>query len=151
MQHLVVASTKSDLLFFTNTGKVYRVRTHEVPDASRQSKGIPVVNLIDIEQDLDQTETWSSLPGNERSDQSGPGVTKISRILCGRTSGQARRCDTRGIAQVSTGRRSEGHGNAQQNHTGKDEHHTYRKTEGDVTFSKLATLDSPQASPIAHF
>jgi DNA gyrase subunit A len=50
VKHVIVASTKSDLLFFTGSGKVYRVRTHEVPDASRQSKGIPVVNLIDIEQ-----------------------------------------------------------------------------------------------------
>jgi DNA gyrase subunit A len=50
VKHVIVASTKSDLLFFTRRGKVYRIRTHEVPDASRQSKGIPVVNLIDIEQ-----------------------------------------------------------------------------------------------------
>ena len=50
VKHVIVASTKSDLLFFTSKGKVYRIRTHEVPDASRQSKGIPVVNLIDIEQ-----------------------------------------------------------------------------------------------------
>ena len=50
VKHVIVASTKSDLLFFTCRGKVYRIRTHEVPDASRQSKGIPLVNLIDIEQ-----------------------------------------------------------------------------------------------------
>jgi DNA gyrase subunit A len=50
VQHLVVGSTKSDLLFFTDDGKVFRIRTHEVPDASRQSRGIPVVNLIDIAQ-----------------------------------------------------------------------------------------------------
>ncbi|HEV3231955.1 MAG TPA: DNA gyrase subunit A [Candidatus Dormibacteraeota bacterium] len=49
VKHLVVASTKSDMLFFTDSGRVFRIRTHEVPDASRQSKGIPVVNLIDIE------------------------------------------------------------------------------------------------------
>jgi DNA gyrase subunit A len=48
VKHLVVASTKSDMLFFTDSGKVFRARTHEVPDASRQSKGIPVVNLVDI-------------------------------------------------------------------------------------------------------
>jgi DNA gyrase subunit A len=50
VKHVIVASTKSDLLFFTGSGRVYRVRTHEVPDASRQSKGIPVVNMIDISQ-----------------------------------------------------------------------------------------------------
>lgn len=45
----MVASTKSDMLLFSESGKVYRIRTHEVPDASRQSKGIPVVNLIEIQ------------------------------------------------------------------------------------------------------
>ena len=47
VKHLIVASTKSDLLFFTSNGRVFRVRTHETPDASRQSKGIPVVNLLE--------------------------------------------------------------------------------------------------------
>ncbi|MHB8507299.1 MAG: DNA gyrase subunit A [Candidatus Dormibacteria bacterium] len=49
VKHLVVGSTKSDLLFFTDSGKVFGIRTHVVPEASRQSKGIPVINLINID------------------------------------------------------------------------------------------------------
>jgi DNA gyrase subunit A len=47
--HSQVASTHSDMLFFTNLGRVFRLRTHEIPDVKRQSKGLPVQNLIDIE------------------------------------------------------------------------------------------------------
>lgn len=46
---LIICSTHSDLLFFTDKGKVYRIRTHQVPIGSRQSKGIPAVNIIDID------------------------------------------------------------------------------------------------------
>jgi len=50
IEHSTTASTHSDMLFFTNRGRVYRLRTHEIPDVKRQAKGIPVVNLIDLEQ-----------------------------------------------------------------------------------------------------
>ncbi|MGL4589378.1 MAG: DNA gyrase subunit A [Mycoplasmatales bacterium] len=49
--HIITASTHSDLLFFTDQGKVFRTRTHKVPNASRTAKGIPIVNLIDIEKE----------------------------------------------------------------------------------------------------
>jgi DNA gyrase subunit A len=49
VDHLFVASTHTYLLFFTNRGKVYRLRVHEVPLASRQARGTAVVNLIPIE------------------------------------------------------------------------------------------------------
>ncbi|WP_084266115.1 DNA topoisomerase (ATP-hydrolyzing) subunit A [[Mycoplasma] testudinis] len=48
---LLICSTHSDLLFFTDKGKVYRIRTHQVPVGSRISKGIPAVNIIDIDKD----------------------------------------------------------------------------------------------------
>ena len=38
-----------DLLFFTDRGKVYQLKAHEVPDASRTAKGLPLVNLISLE------------------------------------------------------------------------------------------------------
>ncbi len=50
VEHLQTASTHSDLLFFTNRGRVFRLRTHEIPDVSRQAKGLPVINLIEVEQ-----------------------------------------------------------------------------------------------------
>ena len=49
VEHLFVASTHTTILFFTNRGKVYRLRAHEIPLASRQARGTAVVNLIQIE------------------------------------------------------------------------------------------------------
>ncbi|HKL73082.1 MAG TPA: DNA gyrase subunit A [Candidatus Onthovivens sp.] len=43
------ANTHTDILFFTNSGKVYRKRVHEILDAGRLSKGIPVRNLLDLD------------------------------------------------------------------------------------------------------
>ncbi|MGH3129556.1 MAG: DNA gyrase subunit A [Gaiellaceae bacterium] len=49
--HLFVASTHDYLLFFTSVGKVYRLKVHELPLGSRQSKGRAVVNLLPFRQD----------------------------------------------------------------------------------------------------
>jgi DNA gyrase subunit A len=49
VEHLAVASTHSDMLFFTNHGSVFRLRVHEIPDVNRSAKGLPVANLIDID------------------------------------------------------------------------------------------------------
>ncbi|MFN5060744.1 MAG: DNA gyrase subunit A [Chloroflexota bacterium] len=49
MNHILTCNTMHDLLFFTNTGRVYRLKAHEVPDASRTAKGLPLVNLIDLQ------------------------------------------------------------------------------------------------------
>ncbi len=50
VEHSTTASTHSDMLFFTNRGRVFRLRTHEIPDVKRQAKGLPVINLIEIDQ-----------------------------------------------------------------------------------------------------
>jgi len=50
VEHLQVASTHSDMLFFTNRGRVFRLRTHEIPDVSRQAKGTAVINLVELDQ-----------------------------------------------------------------------------------------------------
>ena len=50
VEHSTTASTHSDMLFFTNRGRVFRLRTHEIPDVKRQAKGIPVINLVEIDQ-----------------------------------------------------------------------------------------------------
>ena len=42
----VVANTHSDLLMFSNLGRVYRLRAHQIPKGSKQAKGIPVVNIL---------------------------------------------------------------------------------------------------------
>ena len=49
VRHIINCSTMDDLLFFTDRGKVYQLKTHEVPDASRTAKGLPLVNLISLE------------------------------------------------------------------------------------------------------
>jgi DNA gyrase subunit A len=51
IQHLVVASTHDFLLFFSSAGKVYRLKVHELPLGSRQSKGRALVNLLPFAQD----------------------------------------------------------------------------------------------------
>ncbi len=50
IEHLFVASTHDFLLFFSNVGKVYRLKVHELPLGSRQSKGRAIVNLLPFRQ-----------------------------------------------------------------------------------------------------
>ena len=50
IEHLFVASTHDYLLFFTSVGKVYRLKVHELPLGSRQSKGRAAVNLLPFRQ-----------------------------------------------------------------------------------------------------
>jgi DNA gyrase subunit A len=49
IEHLFVCSTHHTLLIFTNRGKVYQLRAFEIPTASRQAKGTPIVNLLQVE------------------------------------------------------------------------------------------------------
>ncbi len=51
VKYLINCKTHDDVLFFTTKGKVYRVRGYEIPLYSRQSKGLPIINLIPIEKD----------------------------------------------------------------------------------------------------
>ena len=51
IEHLFVASTHDYLLFFTSVGKVYRLKVHELPLGTRQSKGRAIVNLLPFRQD----------------------------------------------------------------------------------------------------
>src|SRR5581483_1795585 len=50
VRRLLIADMHDSLLFFTERGRVFQLKTHEIPDATRQAKGIPLINLIDIEQ-----------------------------------------------------------------------------------------------------
>ncbi len=51
VQHILAANTMDSLLVFTNRGKVYQLKVHELPDAGRTAKGVPIVNLINIQPD----------------------------------------------------------------------------------------------------
>jgi DNA gyrase subunit A len=50
VEHLLSSNTHNFLLFFTNKGKVYRLKAYEIPMLSRTSRGTPIINLINIEQ-----------------------------------------------------------------------------------------------------
>ncbi|PQG54325.1 DNA gyrase subunit A [Enterococcus faecalis] len=49
VKNLISCSTHDTLLFFTNTGKVYRAKGYEIPEYGRTAKGIPVINLLGID------------------------------------------------------------------------------------------------------
>lgn len=51
VDHLVCARTHDDVYFFSNKGRVFKSKVYELPSTSRQSKGTPVVNIIQITQD----------------------------------------------------------------------------------------------------
>jgi DNA gyrase subunit A len=49
VEHLLVANTHDWALFFTNRGRVFSAKVHQIPDASRQAKGIPIINLPGVQ------------------------------------------------------------------------------------------------------
>jgi DNA gyrase subunit A len=49
VEHLFVATTHHNILFFTNRGRVYRLKAYEIPEASRTAKGMAIVNLLSLE------------------------------------------------------------------------------------------------------
>ena len=51
VDNLINLSTHDYIMFFTNKGKVYRMKGYEIPEFSRQSKGLPIINLLQIEKD----------------------------------------------------------------------------------------------------
>ena len=50
VKQLITTSTHDYLMFFTNTGKVYRIKSYEIPDAQRTAKGTPLVNFLHLTQ-----------------------------------------------------------------------------------------------------
>ena len=65
IEHLFTASTHDYILFFTNKGRLYWLKVHEVPQASRTAKGKPIVNVLEIK---DETVT-SMIPVSEFSEE----------------------------------------------------------------------------------
>ena len=63
VEHVSITSTHSDVLFFTNKGRVYKLRAYEIPDAGRTAKGTNIINLISIEQD-ERIETVLTIADN---------------------------------------------------------------------------------------
>lgn len=51
VEHLINATSHDYILMFTNMGKVYRIKGYEIPEYSRQSKGLPIINLLFLDKD----------------------------------------------------------------------------------------------------
>ena len=49
VEHIINTTTHDYVLFFTNKAKVYRLKGYEIPEFSRQSKGLPIINLLSLE------------------------------------------------------------------------------------------------------
>lgn len=64
IRRLLVADTHDSVLFFTDRGRVFQLRAHDIPDSSRQARGVPVVNLIEI----DSTELITAVVGVQSYD-----------------------------------------------------------------------------------
>ncbi len=64
VEHIANLCTHDYVLFFTNKGKVYRLKGYEIPEFSRQSKGLPIINLLQIDKD----EKVNSILGIKRDD-----------------------------------------------------------------------------------
>ncbi len=65
VEHLISMKTHDYLLFFSNKGRVYRIKGYEVPEFSRQSKGLPIVNLLPLE----KNENISSIIGLSKDNE----------------------------------------------------------------------------------
>src|SRR3990172_882790 len=50
VRHLLVADTHDDLLFFTDRGRCFQIKAYELPDAARMARGIPLINLVAVDQ-----------------------------------------------------------------------------------------------------
>lgn len=78
VEHLLPLKTHDYIMFFTNKGKVYRIKGYEVPEYGRQAKGLPIVNLLPIEKDEIINSTLSI--SSDESDQFLLFATKLGFI-----------------------------------------------------------------------
>ncbi|MEO0134346.1 MAG: DNA gyrase subunit A [candidate division WOR-3 bacterium] len=67
VEHLITAQTKDYLLFFTDKGKCYWLKVYEIPEGSFQSKGRPIVNLLELEKEEKIAATLSVKEFNKKN------------------------------------------------------------------------------------
>ena len=65
VEQLVSMKTHDYILFFSNKGRIYRMKGYEVPEFSRQSKGLPIINLLPLEKDENISSIISLSADNE--------------------------------------------------------------------------------------
>ncbi|MDR1567232.1 MAG: DNA gyrase subunit A [Streptococcaceae bacterium] len=68
VKNLITTNTHDTLLFFTNSGKVFKAKGYEIPEYGRTAKGIPIVNLLGID-NSEAIQTVVNVSGDPRSDQ----------------------------------------------------------------------------------
>ncbi|MBR4830395.1 MAG: DNA gyrase subunit A [Bacilli bacterium] len=76
VENMISLQTHDHVLFFTNKGKVYRIKGYEIPEFSRQSKGLPVVNLLPIEK---EEKVMSILPIRDSEDIGEKKITFVTK------------------------------------------------------------------------
>ena len=64
VDQLLITNTHTDVLFFTNAGRVYRVRGYRIPEYSRQSKGLPIINLLNMDK-KEKVQAMISIDSND--------------------------------------------------------------------------------------
>lgn len=79
VENLVSCSTHDTLLFFTDTGKVYRAKGYEIPEYGRTAKGIPIINLLGIDSS-EKIEAIISVEGKADSNQYLFFTTKLGTV-----------------------------------------------------------------------
>lgn len=68
VENMISCSTHDSLLFFTNTGKVYQAKGYEIPEYSRTAKGLPVINLLNIDS-AEKIQAIISVPVSDESER----------------------------------------------------------------------------------
>ena len=84
VEKMINMSTHDYILFFSNKGKVYRMKGYEIPEFSRQSKGLPIINLLPLEND-EKITSMIQVESDENSNKylmffTKDGLTKRTRI-----------------------------------------------------------------------
>ncbi|MGX6993719.1 DNA gyrase subunit A [Vagococcus penaei] len=79
VENLVSCSTHDSLLFFTDTGKVYRAKGYEIPEYGRTAKGIPIINLLGIDSS-ENIEAIISIAGKAEADEYLFFTTKLGTV-----------------------------------------------------------------------
>ncbi|MGE4320203.1 MAG: DNA gyrase subunit A [Acholeplasmataceae bacterium] len=75
VEHMLMTSTHDYHLFFTNKGRVYKIKGYQIPKLSRQAKGLPIVNLLSFDKD-ETLANFTSVKNFEDEDQYLTFVTK---------------------------------------------------------------------------
>lgn len=64
-EHMFALTTHDYIMFFTNKGKVYRIKGYEVPEYNRQAKGLPIINLLPLDKDERVSSMFTVSPDDE--------------------------------------------------------------------------------------